>query len=241
MFPHFISATMHDSFETRYRRILESIQTTAEACGRSPQSIRLVGVSKKHPEALIREAHRAGLTIIGENRFQEAEQKYSTLQDLNLEWHFIGGIQTNKLKKTIHVFDLYHGVDRPKVIHALQKEASQVNRNVDVLFQVNIGEEENKHGSSRQELDTLFEAGNECPNVRCLGLMAIPPYCENPEDVRPYFRCMKSLSDQYQREFDCPAHEIEISMGMSHDYPVAIQEGATLIRIGTALFGQRPT
>ncbi|MBZ0257905.1 YggS family pyridoxal phosphate-dependent enzyme [bacterium] len=213
-----------------------------EACekaGRNPEDVKLVAVSKLHPAEAVREAYAAGQLIFGENRVQETEKKIPTLNDLPLEWHFIGHLQTNKVKKVLPLVSMIHTIDSDRLIAALQSEAEKIDRSVGVLLQVNVGGEEQKSGVSEKELETLIGALEAAPRLVCRGLMTVPPYEEDVEKVRPYFRSLRELSETYKRHLASQGKPIELSMGMSHDFRVAIEEGATLIRIGTAIFGAR--
>lgn len=214
----------------------------AQACekaGRKPEDVKLVAVSKLHPAEAVREAYAARQLIFGENRVQETEKKIPTLGDLPLEWHFIGHLQTNKVKKVLPLVSMIHTIDSDRLIAALQSEAEKIDRSVDVLLQVNVGGEQQKSGISEKELETLIGALEAAPRLICRGLMTVPPYEEDVEKVRPYFRSLRKLSEKYKHNLAPQGKPAELSMGMSHDFLVAIEEGATLIRIGTAIFGAR--
>src|SRR2546430_16108513 len=210
------------------RRILDKIETAAVRSGRSPGSIRLIAVTKTVPAEKIREAVGAGIADIGENRLQEALSKREALRDLPLAWHFIGHLQTNKAKKVVEHFDWIQCVDRRELAEKLNHTAA---KSLPVLIEVNMGGEVTKSGIDPSHLQTFIEdlAGYE--RLRLRGLMTIPPFFDNPEHVRPYFRKLREVSER----FNLP----ELSMGMSHDFEVAIEEGATMVRIGTLLFGER--
>jgi len=218
----------------------QSVQA-AKSCGRNPDDILLLAVSKTHPPETIQKAHQLGLTCFGENRVQETEVKIKELSDLKLEWHLIGPLQTNKVKKALTLFDWIQTIDRIKLARGLEKEAAKLDKTIQVLIQVNIGREEQKSGVTIEELGELIQEFHHLQRVRCRGFMAIPPYFDNPEDVRPYFRELKDLSDHYKNECIKPNEKWELSMGMTHDFPIAIEEGATIIRVGTAIFGNRVT
>lgn len=213
-----------------------------EACskaGRNSGDVKLVAVSKLHPAEAVREAHAAGQFIFGENRVQETEKKIQTLNDLLLEWHFIGHLQTNKVKKVLPLISMIHTVDSDRLVDALQTEAEKLDRSIEVLLQVNVGGEEQKSGVEEKELEALVQALETAPRLICRGLMTVPPYEEDVEKVRPYFQLLRELSEKYKQHLAPEGKLIELSMGMSHDFPVAIEEGATLIRVGTAIFGAR--
>jgi pyridoxal phosphate enzyme (YggS family) len=221
------------------RRVLDQIQEAACHCGRNPDEVRLVAVSKTHPAEAVFEAYTAGQRIFGENKVQEAEQKQSRLAPFPIEWHLIGHLQTNKAKKAVSAFTLIHSVDSPRLIQALETEAAKRAITQHVLLQVNISQEESKSGASVAELETLIQALQQAPHLQCRGLMTIPPYEDDPESVRGYFQTLRTLGEQYRSDLLPPDATLELSMGMSHDFRPAIEEGATYVRIGTAIFGER--
>ncbi len=220
--------------------IRQKIVATATQCGRDPAAIRLVAVSKKFPTAHIREAINAGQLLFGENYIQEAAQKKQELGDL-ASFHFIGHLQSNKAKTAVQIFQMIETVDRFKLAAALDKELKYQDRTMDVLVQVNIGRESQKSGVLPQNTEQLLQQLRPLSNLKVRGLMTIPPYSDNPEHTRPHFKALALLAAEMKKKnyFFDNAH-IELSMGMSSDYLIAIEEGATLVRIGTALFGQRP-
>jgi pyridoxal phosphate enzyme (YggS family) len=209
-------------------RILDKIHDAAARCGRSPASIRLIAVTKTVPYENIRQAVECGIRDIGENRLQEALPKKAGLSDLDLTWHFIGHLQTNKAKKVVANFHCVQCVDRPELAEKLNEAALSP---LPVLIEVKLHEEANKSGIQEERLQPLVEQFSAYARLQLRGLMAIPPLFDNPEDARPYFRRLRELA----RRFGLP----ELSMGMSHDFEIAIDEGATMVRIGTALFGER--
>ena len=209
-------------------RVLERIHKAAATCGRDPSSIKLVAVTKTVPPESIRQAVECGIRDIGENRFQEALPKREALADLAVTWHFIGHLQTNKAKKVVENFDWVQCVDRAELAAKLNQTTSKP---LPVLIEVKLHEEPNKSGIDESGLPGFVEQFKSYDRLRLRGLMAIPPFFEDPEDARPYFRKLHDLG----RRFALP----ELSMGMSHDFEVAITEGATMVRIGTALFGDR--
>ncbi len=228
-----------NSISDSVRIIQDRIHSVAERCGRNASDITLVAVSKTYPPEIVREAYNAGLRVFGENRVQEAEKKIAELSDLQAEWHLIGHLQTNKVKKVLPLFHLIHSVDSPKLIGVIDREMEKVGRTADVLLQVNVGEEESKSGVAAGELETLLEALQNAPRIRCRGLMTIPPYEPDPDEVRPYFKALRELGERYRNDLLGVEERLELSMGMSHDFHAAIEEGATLIRVGTAIFGAR--
>lgn len=220
--------------------IQQKIVETAARCGRDPATVRLVAVSKKFPTVHIKEAIDAGQLLFGENYIQEAAQKKKELGDL-ASFHFIGHLQSNKAKIAVQIFKMIETVDRFKLAAALDRELKYQGRTMDVLVQVNIGREPQKSGVLPQNTEQLLQQLSSLSNLKVRGLMTIPPYSDNPEQTRPYFKSLSLLAEEMKKKnyfFDNA--RIELSMGMSSDYLVAIEEGATLVRIGTALFGQRP-
>ncbi len=218
-------------------------QRMAEACQRSGRSIshvRLIGVTKTVSSESIREGVEAGVGILGENYVQEAMKKMELLKDLPLEWHFIGHLQSNKARFAAGIFQLIHTLDRLSLARELNKAARRLDRKIAVLLQVNVGDESSKSGVQPHELTTLHREVSRMEGLHVQGLMTLPPYREDPEEVRPFFQRMRELLDGIRDRSQNPEDLKELSMGMSHDFQVAIEEGATLIRVGTALFGVRP-
>jgi pyridoxal phosphate enzyme (YggS family) len=216
-------------FAARYQRVLERIQDAAVRSGRDPASIRLIAVTKTVSAERIREAVACGIRDIGENRLQEGLPKREALADLNVIWHFIGHLQSNKAKKVVEAFDWVQSVDRMELAYKLNQQAGS--KRLPVLIEVKLGAEETKSGVDQSDLPALLTAVSQCDGLELRGPMAIPPYLESPEDVRPYFKGLRELALHFQLK--------ELSMGMSHDFEVAIEEGATMIRVGSALFGER--
>ena len=216
------------SIRENYLRILKKIDAAASRSGRSPEAIHLIAVTKTVPTAIVREAIDAGIRHIGENRLQEALPKREELRDLPVTWHFIGHLQTNKAKKVIENFDWVQCVDRPDLAEKLNQV---VTKPLPVLIEVNLGGEASKSGIEPGGLENFIQGFKDYGHLHLRGLMTIPPFCENPEDVRPYFRKLKELAERFGLR--------ELSMGMSHDFEVAIEEGATMVRIGSSLFGER--
>jgi pyridoxal phosphate enzyme (YggS family) len=194
----------------------------------------LVAVSKTVPAAGVRAAIEAGVTVLGENRVQEAREKISLLPPAR--WHLIGHLQTNKAKTAVELFELIHSVDSLRLAEELDRHAQQRGRPVRCLVQVNVGEEPQKHGVAAAEVGPLLRAARALPGIRIAGLMTVPPFLPEAEAVRPYFRALRELRDRLAGEAE---GLVELSMGMTHDFEVAIEEGATLVRVGTAIFGAR--
>ena len=227
------------SVKERFLALKERVERACLRAGRSPDEVAILGASKLQPPEKIREAFAAGLRLIGENYVQEAQRKKEVLADLPLTWHLIGPLQTNKARHAVKIFDLIETVDREAIARELAKRAARLGRKLPVLIEVNVGGEETKAGVAPEELPALAELVLSLENLELCGLMTIPPYREDPEEVRPFFRRLYQLFEELKGRFpEAPLRDL--SMGMSHDFEVAIEEGATIVRVGTALFGPRP-
>ncbi len=216
---------------------MQRIDRTALACGRNPGTVRLVVVGKTQPASLVRATIEAGAGIIGENYIQEARAKFEKLAGLPAEWHFIGHLQSNKAKYAVRMFELIHSVDSAKLAAELDKQARKVGKIQNILVQVNIGKEPTKSGVEQEQALDLIRTINACRNICIKGLMTMPPFFDAPERARPYFAALRRLGEKAQQELGFPLKDL--SMGMTGDFEVAIEEGATLVRIGTAIFGAR--
>ncbi len=218
----------------------ERIATACARVSRDPAGVRLIGVSKTQPASAVREAFAAGLADFGENRVQEAETKAAELEDLRasgLRFHFIGHLQANKAKKAAVLFDTVHSVDEAGLAARLARAAEEEGRVLPVLVQVDLAGEDTKFGLAENHLLSTLETMRGLAALRVEGLMVLPPYADDPEQARPYFRQLRDLRDRASAFGLLAAGEL--SMGMSHDFEVAIEEGATMVRVGTALFGER--
>lgn len=201
-------------------------------------AITLVAVTKNHPVEYMKEAAAAGITDVGENRVQEALQKLEAFPENQLKWHLIGHLQTNKAKHAVEHFDLIHSVDSEHLLKAVNKEAAKIGKVQDILLQVNVAREESKFGMEVEEFPAMCELAKSLANVRVQGLMCIAPNFEHVEDVRPIFRIAHALYEDMKTKF--PVGQIQyLSMGMTHDFEIAIEEGANIVRVGTAIFGAR--
>lgn len=219
--------------------IQERIRHTALACGRRPESVELVAVSKKQGMEKILMAHQCGQKVFGENYLQEAREKIKNCPS-DIRWHFIGHLQSNKAAAAVALFDLIQTVDRAKLVRKIQLHAKQLGKQQNILVQVNVGREEQKSGVLPEDVEKLLKLIQEQPNVQVLGLMTMPPWTDTPEKSRPYFRQLKELARAMAgKQLFLDSDQVALSMGMSGDYTVAIEEGATMIRVGTALFGAR--
>ena len=217
--------------------ISSRIRAAAQDCGRDPKGIQLLAVSKTFPPLRIEEAFSAGQLLFGENRIQEALVKIPDLKGLPLRWHFIGHLQSNKVRKAVGLFDVIETVDTEKLARRLDRACGEVQKSLQVYLQVNVGREPQKTGFPAERVPPAVEVFESLPNLKLEGLMAIPPYDRDPEASRPYFREMAQLLEKVNASRAEPLRGL--SMGMSHDFEVAIQEGATLVRVGTAIFGPR--
>ncbi len=220
--------------------VLRRISHSAMRAGRGPEEVLLVAVTKTVPAERIIEAIEAGLRVFGENRVQEARQKIPEVKekspDIRLSWHMIGSLQRNKVKYAVRLFDLIHSVDSLELALEINKEAEKIGKIQDILIEVKLSHEETKHGIPPEELFILLRECQALKNIRVNGLMTIPPFSEDPEEARPYFRRLKDL---FEEANSMGFNLKELSMGMSGDFEVAIEEGATMVRIGTAIFGRR--
>lgn len=214
------------------------IRSACQRSGRNPVDVRLVAVSKKKPAAAIDQAAAAGQRLFGESYVQEFIEKAARVEQ-PVEWHFIGSLQSNKVKYLQGNVSLIHSVDRLSLAREIDRQWGKLSTVADILLQVNLAGEPGKAGSDAAQLTDLVHQVAPLEHVRIRGLMCLPPYCPDPEEVRPFFRQLRELAGQIA-ELGLPRVEMrELSMGMSHDFPVAIEEGATLIRVGTAIFGER--
>jgi len=212
------------------RENVDRVRAEVESAA-SGRPVKIVGVTKTVPPERIADAYQAGLRTFGENKVQEALNKMPQLSELSIEWHFIGHLQTNKARDAVRNFTCIHSIDSLKLLQQVEKEANNIQKKMDVLLEVNLGGEESKYGFAEAGLPQALEAAAALEWSNLCGLMIIPPYFEDPEKLRPYFQRLRVLAERY----DLP----QVSMGMSHDYRIAIEEGATMVRIGTAIFGER--
>ncbi|SNB44712.1 YggS family pyridoxal phosphate-dependent enzyme [Geobacter sp. DSM 9736] len=218
--------------------IRSRIEAAAERGGRNPEAVRLVAVSKTKPAAAVIEAARAGQSVFGENYVQELVAKSAEVKEA-VEWHFIGSLQSNKVRQIAGLVHLIHSVDRLSLAQEIDRQWGKLGSRADILIQVNISRESTKSGTSTRELLDLVRAVAQLPNVRIRGLMTMPPFFDDPEGARPYFRELRLLSEEVAAA-EIPGVEMkELSMGMSGDFEAAVEEGATLVRVGSAIFGER--
>ena len=215
------------------------IQRAAQDAGRGAQAVRLLAVSKTFDLDHVRAAAAAGQEDFGENRVQEALQKIDRSADLKIRWHLIGTLQSNKVRKAVPRFSAIHSVDSLRLLEAIDAAATDAGTAPELLVQVDLAGETTKHGAPPAEAMDIVRAAAGCRSARCVGLMTIPPFFEDPEDARPYFAQLRDLRATLLKEGLDEALLRELSMGMSHDFEIAVQEGATIVRLGTAIFGKR--
>lgn len=222
------------------RRVRERIARACGRAGRDPAAVRLVGVSKTLPTAHVRAAAAAGLTDFGENRVQEALGKIAQSADLpHLVWHLVGHLQSNKARRAASAMAWIHSVDSVELLRRLERVAGEQRTTVEALAQVDLAGESTKSGAPIEAVRAILEAGADCRAVTLRGLMTLPPWSADPERARPYFRRLRALRDELL-DAGVPAPRLgQLSIGMSNDFEVAIEEGATIVRVGTAIFGRR--
>ena len=227
------------ALRARLADVRDRIARAAGRVGRDPATVRLVAISKTFTADHVREAADCGQLDFGENKVQEALEKMDQTADLPLRWHLVGHLQSNKAKKAGALFHVVHSVDQAAIASRLDEGASAVGRSVDLLAQVDLAGERSKHGAHIDELPALFQTATSLRAVRYVGLMLLPPAVEDPEQARPHFRAIRVLRDDLVARGVDKSMLSELSMGMSHDFEVAVEEGATLVRVGTAIFGTR--
>lgn len=235
-----MTGKMSTDIAERFKQIKERKDAAAVRSGRSPDEVTLMAVTKTHTAAEINEAIAAGAADIGENRVQELLEKYDSVSPVR--WHLIGHLQTNKVKNVVGKVVMIHSVDSLKLAREINKRASAAGTVMDILIEINSAMEETKSGISSDDLETLVrEITAECENIRIRGIMCIPPIAAEPEEARPYFREARELFDR-MKTWDLPEERFlpdTLSMGMSGDFEVAIEEGSTIVRVGSSIFGPR--
>ncbi len=223
----------------RIKRVQERIREAADASNRPESDIRLVAVSKTMPAEIVKEAIASGMTDFGENYIQEAREKITTLSTYPVTWHYIGHLQSNKSKYAVRMFDLIHSVDSLKLAKELNKCAQKIEKVQDILIQVNVAKEDSKSGVYVEDTSRLLKDISQLANIAVKGLMTMPPYFNAPKKVRPFFTALRQLRNQIKNENIPNISMEELSMGMTGDFEAAIEEGATMVRVGTAIFGER--
>ncbi len=224
--------------EENIANIKSRIKFAAERAGRNPKNIDIVAVTKTITPEIIQKAVDSGLVLLGENRVQEARDK-KELVNGNVQWHLIGHLQRNKVKMALDLFSMIQSVDSLPLAEEIQKRAEQIQQTIDVLVQVNIGREKTKYGTDPDNTKSFIEKIALFPNLKVRGLMAIAPFKQNPEDVRPYFRQLREIFENIKQTHIDNVNMEYLSMGMSNDFEVAVEEGANMLRIGTGIFGAR--
>lgn len=219
--------------------VRERIARAAARAGRDPSQIRLIAISKTFAADAVRVVAADGQIDFGENKLQEAQQKRLELADLPIRWHLVGHLQSNKARKAAAEFDVIHSIDSVQLLHRVDEAAAAANRRLDLLIQADLAREPTKHGAREEELLPIFEAARRASAVKVVGLMLLPPAVDDPESARPWFRRLRTLRDSLKSQSISADMLKEMSMGMSHDYEIAVEEGATFVRVGTAIFGRR--
>ncbi|WP_425446000.1 YggS family pyridoxal phosphate-dependent enzyme [Dethiothermospora halolimnae] len=224
--------------ECNLQKIKENISNAAKKVGRSPEDITLVAVTKTVDTDIINEALKLDIEHIGENKVQEIQRKYDQIEK-DVKWHMIGHLQSNKVKYIIDKVDLVHSLDRKSLAKELNKRAKKNNKIVNALIQVNVAEEESKYGLKLEETIPFIESILDYDNIKIKGLMTMAPYAEDPEDIRYVFRDLKKLSENIKNKNYENVDMNYLSMGMTNDYEIAVEEGANIVRVGTGIFGKR--
>lgn len=229
-----------DGLQQRLADIRSRIASAAKRAGRAAADVQLIAVSKTHLAEVMREAIAAGVTDLGENRVQEADEKIDDVGRNAARWHLIGHLQSNKARRAAQLFDVIHSVDSVGLARKLNRACAELNREkLPVLIQVDLGHEATKSGVDENQLPQLVQSINSSENLSLIGLMTLPPFFDDPELTRPFFVKLRELRDRYQTQGAFGDRRGELSMGMTHDFEVAIEEGATMVRVGTAIFGAR--
>jgi len=224
----------------RFANVRNRLEVAARRSHRSPEQITLIAISKTHPTEVIRAGIDLGITDFGENRVQEAAGKIAELGRKAARWHLVGHLQANKARRAVSLFDLIHSLDSAALAERLDRLCVAEGRaELPVLIQIDLGGEETKTGIDPGKLPGLLDALKDCHRLRLVGLMTLPPYFANPDCARPYFKTLRELRDELQVQGRFGENPGELSMGMSHDFETAIEEGATMVRVGTAIFGER--
>jgi PLP dependent protein len=227
------------ALETRLAGVRGRLARAAGRARRDPSTVRLVAVSKTFSAEHVRAAAAAGQVDFGENKVQEALQKIAHTSDLQIKWHLVGHLQSNKARKAGAEFSMIHSVDDAALVAKLDESARAAGRSLELLVQVDLAGEATKHGAREEELASIFDAARGCRSARIVGLMVLPPATDDPEGARPYFRRLRGIRDGLLARGVDGSMLTELSMGMSRDFEVAVEEGSTLVRVGSAIFGER--
>lgn len=230
----------HQTLRERFESVCEKVGAAARRCNRSPDEITLIAIGKNHTIEKLSAAISLGITDLGENRVQEAEAKIVEVGRRRARWHLVGHLQANKARRAISLFDVIHSLDSVSLAGRLDRLCVEEGREeLPVLIQIDLGGEKSKTGIDPRELPQILDAAAACKRLSLIGLMTLPPYFEDPACARPFFKTLRELRDQLQQQGSFSHRRGELSMGMSHDFEIAIEEGATMLRVGTAIFGER--
>ena len=234
------SRTVHEGLGERFANIKQRINQVLLRCNRPADDVTLIAITKTHPAGIINEVIKLGATDLGENRIQEAEAKIIEVGRHSARWHLVGHLQTNKARRAVKLFDVIHSVDSVELARRLDRLCIEgAIPSLSVLIQVDLGLEATKSGVAEADLRDLASEVNACERLSLTGVMTLPPFFDDPENARPFFRRLAELRDQLARAGSFGDHRGDLSMGMTNDFEVAIEEGATMVRIGTAIFGER--
>lgn len=233
------ASTIADTIADNLQRVQDRLAAACRRAGRDPSTVRLIGISKTFPLEYVEAAVAAGLTDLGENRVQEAVDKVARSKHLDVTWHLVGHLQSNKARRAVGAMDWIHSVDSVELLERLDRTASETETTTRVLAQVDLAGETTKYGAPLDQVDAILEAGARCRSIRLCGLMVLPPWSDDPEQSRPYFRRLATLRADLVRRGHAAELLEQLSMGMSHDFEVAVEEGATMIRVGRGIFGPR--
>lgn len=229
-----------EQLAARFAAVRERIAAAAQACGRQAEEVKLIAISKTHPASVIRTLIELGASDLGENRVQEAEEKIAEIGRKHLRWHLVGHLQANKARRAVNLFEVIHSLDSLDLARRLDRLCGEEGREtLPILIQVDLGHEETKSGIDESELTHMVEGLESLTHLELIGLMTLPPFFDDAEQSRPFFRRLRELRDELASRGSFGDRRGELSMGMTHDFEVAIQEGATMVRIGTAIFGER--
>ena len=229
-----------EGLKERLAQVQSRIVSAAKRAGRSRDDVQLIAVSKTHPPKVLWEAIAAGVTDLGENRVQEADEKVGEVGREAARWHLIGHLQSNKARRAVQLFDVIHSLDSVSLAEKLERACQDLQREeLPVLIQVDLGHEATKSGVAESNLPGLIKAVNACERLSLIGLMTLPPFFDDPELTRPFFSKLRELRDRFALQGAFGNRVGDLSMGMTHDFEVAIEEGATMVRVGTAIFGAR--
>ena len=229
-----------EQLAARLTAVRERIVAAANASGRESEEVKLIAISKTHPASVIRTLIELGATDLGENRVQEAEEKITEIGRARVRWHLVGHLQANKARRAVNLFEVIHSLDSLDLARRLDRLCAEKGREkLPVLIQVDLGHEETKSGIDESELTHMVDDLRSLTHLKLIGLMTLPPFFDDTEQSRPFFRRLRELRDELESRGAFGGRKGELSMGMTHDFEIAIQEGATMVRIGTAIFGER--